>query len=62
MIQDKANFEKFKANYKPTGKMIPFKSVKNTTGNLVSAADQKTNNFLSGAKRHIEQVQPMVKT
>ena len=52
-IQDKLSFEKFKANYKPTGKMIPFKSVRNTKGSLVSAADQKTNSFLVGAKKHI---------
>ena len=61
MIQDKPSFEKFKANCKPTGKMIPFKSVQNSKGNLVSAADLKINNFLVGAQKHIEQVQPMVK-
>ena len=48
--------------YKPNGKLIALKTVRNIKGNLVSAADQKTNSFLSGAKRHMEHVQPMVKT
>ena len=48
--------------YKPNGKLIALKTVRNIKGNLVSAADQKTNSFLFGAKRHMEQVQPMVKT
>jgi hypothetical protein len=41
--------------------MIAFKSVKNIKGTLVCAADQKINSFLSGAKRHFENVQPLVK-
>ena len=60
-LTDKASFEKFKANYKATGKLIPLKDIKTTKGTVVTAADQKINTFLVGAQRHIEHVQPMVK-
>jgi hypothetical protein len=60
-LTDKASFEKFKANYKATGKLIPLKDIKTTKGTVVTAADQKINTFLVGAQRHFEHVQPMVK-
>ena len=33
-ISDKPGFEKYKALYKPTGKLIPLRNVKNTKGEL----------------------------
>lgn len=60
-LTDKASFEKFKANYKPTGKVIPFKKVCNLKGSVVVASDKKTNNFLTRSQKYFEQVQPLVK-
>ena len=59
---DKASFEKLKANYKPTGKIVPLKTIQNIQGTLVTAADPKTGSFISGAQKHFEVVQPLVKT
>ena len=52
-LTDKASFEKMKANYKTTGKLIPLREIKTTKGTVVSAADQKINTFLVGAQRHL---------
>lgn len=60
-LDDKVAFEKFKATYVKTQKIVPFKNVKTTTGQLTLGFDPKTNNFLHRTQKHITQVQPAVK-
>ena len=42
-------------------KIMPFKNVKTTEGNLTLGFDPKTNSFLHKTQKHITQVQPAVK-
>ena len=51
-LDDKAAFQKFKANYKPNGKFIPLKTIKNLKGNLNLTLNPKINNFNAAAERH----------
>ena len=60
-LDDKAAFQKFKANYKPNGKLIPLKTIKNLKGNLNLTLNPKINNFNAAAERHFGQVQPVIK-
>lgn len=45
-VEDKVGFEKFKANYPKSKKMIPFKNIKNSKGNITLSFDPKANIFL----------------
>lgn len=60
-LDDKVAFEKLKAGYVKTQKIVPFKTVKNSKGNVSLKFDTKTNNFLFRAQRHFSQMQPSIK-
>lgn len=60
-LDDKVAFEKFKAAYVKNQKIMAFKNVRTTEGDLTLGFDPKTNNFLYKTQKHITQAQPAVK-
>jgi hypothetical protein len=60
-LDDKVAFEKFKAGYVKTSKIVPFKNVRTTDGHITLGFDPKTNNFLCRTQKHLTQVQPSIK-
>jgi hypothetical protein len=61
-VDDKVGFEKFKANYTKSKKMIPFKNIKNSKGNVELSFDPKMSMFIQRSEKHLINTQPHIKS